>query len=38
MAFEASKHDKSLAAEKKRLWKRMARAQRSRHSDRDRLE
>jgi ribosome biogenesis GTPase len=38
VAFAASKHDKSLAAEKKRLWKRLARAQRSLYSDRDRLE
>ena len=38
VAFEASKRDKSLAAEKKRLWKRLVRAQRSLYSDRDRLE
>ena len=38
LAFEASKHDKSLAAEKKRFWKRLARAHRSLCSDRDRLE
>ncbi|HEX7138717.1 MAG TPA: ribosome small subunit-dependent GTPase A [Vicinamibacterales bacterium] len=35
-AFEAEKHDQALAAEKKRLWKRVARAQRSLYKDRDR--
>jgi ribosome biogenesis GTPase / thiamine phosphate phosphatase len=35
-AFEAEKHDHALAAEKKRLWKRAARAQRSLYRDRDR--
>jgi ribosome biogenesis GTPase len=35
-AFEAEKHDHALAAEKKRLWKQVARAQRSLRRDRDR--
>jgi ribosome biogenesis GTPase len=35
-AFEAEKHDQALAAAKKRLWKRAARAQRSLYRDRDR--
>lgn len=35
-AFEAEKHDQALAAERKRLWKRVARAQRSLYRDRDR--
>jgi len=35
-AFEAEKHDQSLAAERKRLWRRLARAQRSLYRDRDR--
>ncbi len=37
-AYEASKHDKALASERKRLWKRAMRAQRSLYKDRDRLE
>jgi ribosome biogenesis GTPase len=36
VAFEAEKHDQALAAEKKRRWKRLARAQRSLYRDRDR--
>jgi ribosome biogenesis GTPase len=35
-AFEAEKHDQALANEKKRLWKRLTRAQRSLYRDRDR--
>jgi ribosome biogenesis GTPase / thiamine phosphate phosphatase len=35
-AFEAEKHDQARAAQKKRLWKRAARAQRSLYRDRDR--
>jgi hypothetical protein len=35
-AFEAEKRDQALAAERKRLWKRLARAQRSLYRDRDR--
>lgn len=35
-AFETEKHDQALAAEKKRLWKRAARAQRSLYRDRNR--
>src|SRR5262249_17220804 len=35
-AFEAEKHDQARAAEKKRLWKRLTRAQRSLYRDRDR--
>jgi ribosome biogenesis GTPase len=35
-AFEAGKHDHAVAAEKKRLWKQLTRAQRSLYRDRDR--
>lgn len=37
-AFEADKHDRAAAAEKKRFWKKLTRAQRSLSRDRDRLE